>query len=39
VRVIGFFATAVLAVVAAGVVVTGVRSKDDIKRYLEIRKM
>ncbi len=38
-RVIGLFTTGVGAIVAAVVVVVGIRSVPDIKRYLKMRKM
>ena len=38
-RVVGLMTTGIGAVVAAVVVVVGIRSVPDIKRYLKIRQM
>lgn len=38
-RTVGFFATLVAGVVAAGAVAMGVRSIPDIKRYIKMREM
>ena len=38
-KVVGYLATALVAGVLIGVVVTGANSSGDIKRYLRMRRM
>jgi hypothetical protein len=38
-KVVGYVATALVAGLLIGVVVTGVNSSGDIKRYLQMRRM